>query len=315
MPALMRIHLGAYAASPCHSSWDPAAESAFYQGLRGMDLAGVEHPYWDRLHRWDDAWFLDNLPSDWTLLLTTLPGTMDRLKEDPRFGLASADKDGRRKALDVLEGCRRVIQHLHKYLGRRVVKAVMVHSAPRLGGVAKSDLEAFSDSLTVLRSGDWDGASLLVEHCDAFKAGQTPDKGFLAIEDEVVAVRRSSGTTPLSMLINWGRSAVESRSVAGPIEHIQRAVDAGLLGGLFFSGATASHPSYGDWRDSHAPFQATVPESILTADAAARALKEAGDPPFLGLKMQALPKTLSVPERLGFVRTQLETLRSCTTKN
>jgi hypothetical protein len=310
----MRIHLGAYAASPCHSAWDAAAESAFYQGLERMELAGLEHPYWDRLHRWDDAWFLDHLPSAWTLVLTTLPGTMDRLKDDPRFGLASADKDGRRKALDALEGCRRVIHHLHKYLGRRVVKGVTVHAAPRLGSGAKSDLESFSDSLTVLRSGDWDGASLLVEHCDAFKEGQPPDKGFLRIEDEVVAVRRSSGTTPLSMLINWGRSAVESRSADGPIRHIRRAVDSGLLGGLFFSGATPSHPLYGDWRDSHAPFQASVPESLLTSQAAAQALEEAGDPPFLGLKMQALPKTLSVPERLGFVRTQLETLRSCTKK-
>jgi hypothetical protein len=308
----MRIHLGAYAASPCHSAWDPAAESAFYDGLRPLDLAGLEHPYWDRLHRWDDAWFLDHLPADWTLLLTTLPGTMDRLKDDPHFGLASADKDGRRRALDVLEGCRRVIMHLHQYLGRRVVKGVSVHSAPRLGSGAKSDLEVFSDSLTVLRSGDWDGATLLVEHCDAFKAGQAPDKGFLRIEDEAVAVRRSSGITPLSMLINWGRSAVETRSVDGPIEHIQRAVDSGLLGGLFFSGAAASHPLYGDWRDSHAPFQASVPESLLTAQAAARAIKEAGDVPFLGLKMQALPKTLGLPERLDFVREQLETLRSCT---
>lgn len=311
----MRIHLGAYAASPCHSAWDPAAESAFYQGLKRMDLAGLEHPYWDRLHRWDDAWFLDNLPADWTLLLTTLPGTMDRLKDDPHFGLASADRDGRRKALDVLEGCRRVIHHLHKYLGRRVVKAVSVHSAPRLGGGARSDLEAFSDSLTILRSGDWDGATLLVEHCDKYVRDRSPDKGFLAIEDEVVAVRRSTGNTPLSMLINWGRSAVESRSVDGPIAHLQRAVDAGLLGGLFFSGATPSHPLYGEWRDSHAPFQASVPESLLTSQAAAQALEEAGDPPFLGLKMQALPKTLTVQERLSFVQAQLETLRSCTKRN
>lgn len=310
----MRIHLGAYAASPCHSAWDAAAESAFYDGLRRLDLAGLEHPYWDRLHRWDDAWFLDHLDPSWTLLVTTLPGTMDRLKEDPRFGLASADKDGRRRALDVLEGCRRTVKHLHQYLGRKVVKAVELHSAPRLGGGAKSDLEAFSDSLTVLRSGDWDGASLLVEHCDAYTKEHAPDKGFLRIEDEAVAVRRSSGTTPCLLLVNWGRSAIEGRSADTPLAHLRRAADSGLLGGLVFSGAVASHPLYGEWRDSHAPFSTSVPESLLTPSAAARALAEAGDAPFLGLKMQPLPATLGLPERLDSVKKDLETLRSCTTR-
>lgn len=310
----MRVHLGAYAASPCRTAWDPAAESAFYDGLRRLGLAGLEHPYWDRLHRWDDAWFLEHLDPSWTLLITTLPGTMDRLKEDPHYGLASADKDGRRRALDVLEGCRRTVQHLHRYLGKRVVKAVEVHSAPRLGGGARSDLEAFSDSLSVLRSGDWDGATLLVEHCDAYTKEHAPDKGFLRIEDEAVAVRRSSGNTPCRLLVNWGRSAIEGRSIDTPIAHIQRAVDAGLLGGLVFSGATPSAPYYGDWRDSHAPFHELVPESLLTPSAASEALREAGDVPFLGLKMQPLPPTLGLAERLSFVNKNLEILRSCITR-
>lgn len=300
----MRVHLGAYAASPCHAGWDEAAETAYYAGLRQLGLAGLEHPYWDRLHKHDDAWFLDALDPAWTLLITTLPGTMDRLKDDPHYGLASADKDGRRRALDVLEGCRRTIKHLHHYLGRRVVKAVEVHSAPRLGSGAKADLEAFSDSLTLLRTGDWDGATLLVEHCDAYKEGQTPDKGFLSIEDEAIAIRRASGTTPISLLINWGRSAIETRSVDGPISHLQRAVDSGLLGGLVFSGADAA-----TWKDSHAPFG-----SLLTPAAAANALSEAGpDLPFLGLKMQPLPRPSEPAACLSFVKTQLETLRSCTT--
>ena len=310
----MRIHLGAYAASPCHSSWDPAAETAYYDGLKRLDLAGLEHPYWDRLHRFDDAWFLDHLHPDWTIVLTTLPGTMHFLKEDSYFGLASADAGGRARALGLLEGARRVISHMHKYLGKRVVKAVEIHSAPRLGAGAKSSLEAFAASLSDLRARDWDGATLLVEHCDKHVPERSPDKGFLSIEDEAVAVRLSTGATPVQLLINWGRSVIETRSIEGPLKHLRRAREAELLGGLFFSGAVQSHPLYGDWRDSHAPFNTTVPESLLTPDAAASALREAGDVPFLGLKMQALPKTLSVAERLRFVETNLETLKSCTTR-
>ncbi|MDX6768203.1 MAG: DUF4862 family protein [Elusimicrobiota bacterium] len=310
----MRVHLGAYAASPCHSTWDPAAETAYYEGLKRLDLAGLEHPYWDRLHRFDDAWFLDNLHPDWTLVLTTLPGTMDRLKDDPVYGLASADAGGRGRALDALEGARRVVAQLHRFLGRRVVKAVEVHSAPRLGAGAKSSLEAFADSLSSLRARDWDGATLLVEHCDAFVPSHAPDKGFLRIEDEALAVRMSNGATPAALAVNWGRSAVETRSAQGPLEHLRRAREAELLGGLFFSGATPSHPLYGDWRDSHAPFSVVTPESILTKENAAAALAQAGEPPFLGLKMQALPKDLGVTQRLEFVKTNLETLRSCQTR-
>lgn len=310
----MRIHLGAYAASPCHSAWDAAAETAYYDGLKRLGLAGLEHPYWDRLHRFDDAWFLDALHPDWTIVLTTLPGVMHRLKEDSYFGLASADDGGRARALDFLEGTRRVIEHLHKYLGRRVVKAVEIHSAPRLGAGAKSSLERLADSLTDLRARDWDGATLLLEHCDRNVPERAPDKGFLSLEDEAVAVRLSSGTTPLQLLINWGRSALETRSAAGPLEHLRRAREAELLGGLFFSGAVQSHPLYGDWRDSHAPFSTVEPASLLTPQAAADALRAAGDVAFLGLKMQALPKTLSVAERLRFVESNLETLRSCTTR-
>lgn len=311
----VRIHLGAYAASPCHTAWDPAAESAYYAGLKTMGLAGLEHPYWDRLHRFDDSWFLDNISPDWTFVLTTLPGTMDRLKDDPAYGLASADAGGRERALDVLEGARRVVAHLHRYLGRRVVKAVKVHSAPRLGSGAESSLEAFAASLSDLRARDWDGATLLVEHCDAFTPSHPPNKGFLRVEDEAVAVRLSSGLTPVGLSINWGRSAIETRSAQGPLEHLRRAREADLLGGLFFSGAIASHPLYGDWRDSHAPFDAALPGSLLTPERAAAALKAAGDVPFLGLKTQALPKDLGVTERLAFVKTNLEILRSCTTRS
>lgn len=307
----MGLHLGAYAASPSHSAWDRDAETAFYGALKGLDLAGLEHPYWDRLHRWDDAWFLEQLDPSWTLVLTTLPGLMERLGPDPHFGLASADAGGRARALEWLEGARRVIAHLHRFLGRPVVKAVAVHSAPRLGGGAASHVERLAESLTALRQRDWGGATLLLEHCDAFRRGQAPDKGFLGIEDEALAARQSCGGTPLSLMINWGRSAVESRSASGPLEHIRRAREAGLLGGLFFSGAVASHPQYGDWRDSHAPFQTSLPGSLLTPSAAAQALQAAGDPPFLGLKMQPKPASLGLAERIAFVKTQVETLRSC----
>lgn len=302
----MKIHVGAYAAS---AGLDEAAEAALYEGLAAMDVAGLEQPFFGTLHRRDEDWLIGQIRPDWSLVITTLPGTMDRLGDDRRFGLASADPDARARAVDYVESARRAVEKLHRVLGRRAVRAVMVHSAPRLDGSrAKRSLDGFAEALSDLRGRDWQGASLLVEHCDAALPGLEPDKGFLRIEDDVLAVKLSSGATPAAVAINWGRSALETRSTDGPLEHLARASQAGLLGGLFFSGVTPAHPDYGAWRDSHAPFSTTVPESLLTPAAARAALDEAPDCPLLGLKLQTKPASLTVPQRLAVLQAGLTAL-------
>lgn len=303
----MKLHVGAYAAS---AGLDEAAEAALYAGLAGMDLAGLEQPFFGTLHRRDEGWLIGQIRPEWSLILTTLPGTMDRLADDRRFGLASADPDARQRAIDYVESARLAVEKLHRALGRRAVRAVMVHSAPRLDGSrAKRSLDGFAEALSHLRERDWQGASLLVEHCDAAVPGLEPDKGFLSIEDDVLAAKLSGGRTPVAVAINWGRSAVETRSAEGPLEHIARAVQADLLGALVFSGAAPAHPDYGAWRDSHVPFSTTVPESILTPAAAKAALAEAGPCPLIGLKLQTKPASLPVPQRLAVIQDGLNALR------
>jgi hypothetical protein len=305
----VKAFVSAYAAAPPSEPWDRAAEGALFDGLAGLGLAGLELPFTGRLHARDDAWLIAQLRPDWRFILTLLPGTMNRLKEDERFGLASADAAGRRRALDFAESARQTIERLHARLGRKAVAAVAVHGAPRLGGAARSSLEGFAASLTELRGRDWGGAELLVEHCDAAVPGHAPDKGFLRLEDECAALALSSGPAPARVLINWGRSAIETRSADGPVEHLRRARQAGLLGGLFFSGATPNDPDYGDWKDSHAPFSTSRAASILTPYAAQAALKEAGTLSYVGLKIQPLPASLAVSERLAMIRAGLDVLR------
>ncbi len=302
----MKIHVGAYAAA---AGLDEAAEAALYAGLAGMDLAGLEQPFFGTLHRRDEGWLIGQIRPEWSLLLTTLPGTMDRLGGDRRFGLASADPDARQRAIDYIESARRAVEKLHRALGRRAVRAVMVHSAPRLDGSrAKRSLDGFAEALSDLRERDWQGATLLVEHCDAAVPGLEPDKGFLRVEDDVLAAKLSGGKTPIAVAINWGRSAVETRSAEGPLEHIARAAQADLLGALVFSGAAPAHPDYGAWRDSHAPFSTTCPESLLTPAAAKAALAAAGPCPLLGLKLQTKPPSLTVPQRLAVLQAGLNAL-------
>jgi hypothetical protein len=303
----MKPYVGAYAAS---ASLDREAEGSLYDGLALMPIAGLEQPFFTgTLHRRDEGWLIAQVRPEWDLVLTTLPGAMESLQADKNFGLASAVPDGRKRALDFAETACRAVERLHRALGRRAIRAVLVHSAPRLGGSgAKASLEGFTDSLSTLRSFDWQGAALLLEHCDAAMPAYAPDKGFLTIEDDVLAVKLSQGKAPLAVAINWGRSALETRSADGPLEHIARAVQAERLGGLFFSGVTAAHPEYGSWRDSHAPFSTACPESLLTPAAAKAALAAAPVCPLIGIKLQTKPATMNVAERLDVIRDGLNAL-------
>jgi hypothetical protein len=305
----VKVFVSAYAAASPATPWDRVAEGALFDGLARLGLAGLELPYYGRLHAHDDAWLIAQLRPDWRYVLTSLPGTMNRLKNDKRFGLASANADGRRRALDFTETARLAIHRLHGHLGRKAVAAVALHSAPRLSRGVRSSAEDFAASLTELRALDWDGAELLVEHCDAAVPEHAPDKGFLRLEDECAAIKLSSGPTPARVMINWGRSAIETRSARGPIEHVRRAREEGLLAGMFFSGATPVDPNYGEWKDSHAPFSTSCRASILTPAAAKSALKEAEDLSYLGLKIQPLPAPLGVAERLAIIQAGLDALK------
>jgi hypothetical protein len=306
--ARVRPFVSSYALASPALPWDRGAEAALFEGLARLDLAGLELPYYGSLHRHDDAWLVERLDPRWRLIVTLLPGTMERLARDSRFGLASADEAGRVRALGFAAQAARAVARLRGDLGRAAVAAVVVHSAPRLGGGARASLEAFADSLTRLRGLDWSGAELLVEHCDALVPAHPPDKGFLPIEDECAALKLSSGPTRARLLVNWGRSAIETRSTDGPLEHIRRAREAGLLAGIFFSGAAPDHPDYGAWKDSHAPFEKSCSASLLTRVAAKNALAAAGDVDYVGLKIQPLPSSLNVERRLALLGENLDEL-------
>ncbi|TBR22338.1 DUF4862 family protein [bacterium] len=282
------LFVAAYAAVP-PGAFDRRAEAALYDGLERLGVGGLEQPFFGTLHRHDEGFLLGQLREDWDVVLTTLPGTMERLSENPGDGLASTSADGRKRALEFMDSARRAVERVNACLGRPAVRAVEVHSAPR----PAPSWERLAESLTELRHWDWHGAALLVEHCDAARPEGGHDKGFLPLDAEVEAVLESSGPTPTACSLNWGRSALEGRSAATPLEHIARLQEAGLYGGMVFSGVTPKHPDYGAWKDSHAPFSTACPASLLTPEAAAAALA-LGEPPLIGLKVQPLPASLAV---------------------
>ncbi|HVI50430.1 MAG TPA: DUF4862 family protein [Candidatus Sulfotelmatobacter sp.] len=305
----MNFFLGAYATSPCGSVWDEAAETAYWQGLKAIPhLRGLEYPFTGKLHPHDEAWALASLDPAWDMVLTCLPGTMDRLEADARFGLASDDEDGRRAAVDFIRQAVPVVSRLNDQAHRRRVVAVELHSAPRRGvtGVTASPA-SFARSLAEIAGWNWLGAKLVVEHCDAFRPDLPPIKGFLTFDEEIDAVRRSGAE--IGLCVNWGRSALEARDAARPLEQIARARAEGLLAGVMFSGCSGEDTPWGVWQDSHMPhapaagFPYAAPGSMMTAEAVAQALAAAGDAPlFIGGKLTARPKDAALGVRLGLNR-------------
>lgn len=325
--------VGAYAAAPSLSGWDPAAEGRFLASVLALDgVAGLEVPFTGKLHKDDEAWFLRQLPEGARFVVTTIPGTMARLQIDKSFGLASTSESGRRSALDFAREALDAVKRLNQQLGRPAVVALELHAAP----VAVRDAaSAAALEASLIELSDWNtaGTRLVLEHCDALMPGHAPAKGFLGLEAEAEAVQRANDATgnSMGMVINWGRSVLEQRRPEAAREHITYLRDRGLLRGVVFSGCASVDTRFGDaWDDVHVPPAPSVsggsgadgstgtpdhellePASLLTLDRIKECLQAAGpltETGFHAIKVAALPNA-SVDQRVSVISQSLAAVR------
>uniref|UniRef100_A0A486XK74 Chemotaxis protein, resembles cheA n=1 Tax=Rheinheimera sp. BAL341 TaxID=1708203 RepID=A0A486XK74_9GAMM len=316
----MQYTVGAYAASPNHSGWDAALETEFYNELKKLaNLKGLEHPFLGRLHQHDDDWFLANINPQWDYVFTCIPGIMNALSQNPLFGLASDDASGRAEALAFMQQACAAIGKLNAHLGRPAVTAIQIQTAPARYKAASSRA-ALMASLKTMLEWDWQGARIVIEHCDAYVAEHLPSKGFLALQDELEVLTALNATLAqsqqLGMVINWGRSVFETRRIEGAVEHIQAAQHAGLLRGLMFSGVSDQDSDYGAWRDSHQPPQHShliphgEPGSWMTEQAihACLAASNAAVLPVLGAKIGIRPHSAGIDQRVATISDTLAIL-------
>ena len=314
----MAYFVGAYAASPNTTGWDPELEARYYAQLRALpNIKGLEHPFLGRLHLHDDAWFVQHIHPNWHFVFTCIPGVMAAMANNPHFGLASDDAPGRDAALAFVHQARDAIAALNTACGRRVVDAIEIHSAPDQSR-AQSSVTALTASLATLVQWDWQGARLVIEHCDAHVPGQLASKGFLSLADEIAAIEATNTRygTDVGIVVNWGRSVLETRSAEGALEHIALARQHGVLAGLMFSGASGQDTPYGAWRDSHMPpapgaAGGVGAEGSLLTDAAIEAcLRTSGgrELPILGLKIGIRPLDASLDARMAQLSSALSRL-------
>lgn len=302
--------VGAYAAAPSRNWWDPDDEHAFLRALWDReDVAGLELPWKAAsFHARDEGWMLDRLPDDARIVVTTAPDTSDRHRASATFGLASTDADGRRAAIDATRELHAALPRLRAAIPAGQILAVELHTAPR-ADPGRSSAASLSASLDELVGWEWGGARLIVEHCDAWRPGQAPAKGYLPIEEEVrvISALRRQGA-PVGLSLNWGRSVIETRDPDAALAHVELAVQAGVLDGVIVSGVTTEATSLGGpWADVHAPFahEGAYASSLLTAESARAMLDAANGLAFRAVKIGA-PATASVGERIAVIADALD---------
>lgn len=305
----MNYFVGAYASSPSATGWDAEQEARYFEKVKQLpNIAGLEHPFLgEGLHPAGDDWFLNQIDPSWDYIFTCIPGTMSALADNPEFGIASDDEAGREQALSFLAKAREAIVKLNQYLGRQAVKAIQIQTAPSQLN-ASSSVPSLLASLETLVSWDWQGAELVVEHCDAYVEGQECSKGFLTLGQEIQAIRAVNqiSTQPVGVCVNWGRSVLETRKAVGAVEHIALAARYGLLKGLMFSGISGAETEYGAWQDTHMPQAPDIgligaKESLLTQKEMQACLKAAKTEAlsYVGIKLGVRPFEAGIDERIA----------------
>ncbi|MGV9744488.1 DUF4862 family protein [Rhodococcus zopfii] len=305
--------VSAYTAAPSIAGGNRRDESRFLAAIADLPaVGGIELPFGEGLRPFDEEWITRRGPGRFGVVITSIPDTVHRAVVDPRFGLASHDREGRAHAVSRVRAIRDAVSRLVDDAGRQVVLAVQVHTAPRRWS-GYFDAGALIRSVAELASWDWNGAVLAIEHCDSPTDPRHAVKGFAPLRDELVALGRvvGAGGCRAGASINWGRSAVEGRSVATPVEHIELARTSGLLVGVTFSGTSAVATASGDaWDDGHPPpappptgrFDRLEPRSLLTPTALRAAFAAIGGarPVFIGVKVSA-PAGADTDDRIAVV--------------
>ncbi|GAA5197626.1 DUF4862 family protein [Arthrobacter gyeryongensis] len=330
---MSKFFVGAYAAAPSLSGWDPSAEGSFLKSVLELDgVAGLEVPFAGKLHKDDESWFLRQLPEQADFIVTTIPGTMARLGSDPGFGLASTSRAGRKAAIDFIRESLNAAGRINESLGRAAVVAVEIHSAPWADG-QRASASALAGSLKEISDWQWNGAQIVLEHCDAFVPGQVPSKGFLPLHVEAETVHRVNESSGRSMgiAVNWGRSVIEQRNPDAAPEHINFLRGSNLLGGFVLSGCAGVDTRYGAaWADVHVPpapptslrarpddespggLDVLEPGSLLTVDRMEECLRAAGPASgkdFRGIKVAAPPHA-TVEQRVAVISKTLDLARA-----
>lgn len=316
----MSYLVGAYAAFS-GVRMDAELEDGAYALLsKHPHVSGFEIPFLDRRTA-DPRRITRHLGASKHSVLTTIPGVVAAARRDSTFGLASIHERGRNRAIAQVAEALSVARRVNGELGRLVIGAIHVASAPRqsrpeLPGGA----DLLAESLAELLSWEWNGIRLVLEHCDALNTSHEPAKGFLTLDSEIAAITKAQigSMYRIGVCINWGRSVIETRDCDTVPRHLSTVRRARMLAGAVFSGCSSQPTIFGSaWADAHLPpapdgaAETGMPLSLMTKGEISRCLQEidARESVYVGLKVSA-PRYSSIAARIGLVEASLSVLHA-----
>jgi hypothetical protein len=314
--------VGIYATSPTLLKWDSKKEIEYIEAIKKElnPIRGLELPFWGKdIHQYDSKLFLKLLDKSWEYILTCLPGNMKALEENKFFGLASDNEEGRVEAVEYYRKASVIVQKINRYFKSQRVISVAIATSPSLKDKnISSSTSALKKSLLEISKFNWDGAKLVIEHCDSGRASN-PVKGFLDLDEEIEAILEvnKAYNLDIGITINWARSVIECQDKSGALKHIKKVKDNALLKGLMFSGTSDKESPYGRWSDLHLPvakenhIEYFEPTSLLNKQSMKDCLisSEYNKLDYLGIKVLAMPiEGASLKRRIGVNNDTLKVL-------
>jgi hypothetical protein len=308
----LKYIVGAYATAPSLGIEDKNLELRYYEEIKSLShIRGLEIPFWgEEIHRFGSDFLLDIIQPDWENVLSCIPGTaVGGLASNAKFGIASDDLKWREEAVAMHKRANQMLHKMNDRFGRQSILAVQLATGPSVPveGVSSSK-ESLLRSMEEILCWDWDGARVVIEHCDASNDGRPNAKGFLPLDQEIEVLQSLACDHEVGVLINWARSAIEGRDSNKPIEHLKMATQHKLLSGLIFSGVSSVDDQYGSWSDSHMPFAQSFGvkhfevNSLLTQEAIQNSLAvvELEKLDYIGVKLLSMPlDSQDIKRRIG----------------
>ncbi|HHY1437486.1 TPA: DUF4862 family protein [Campylobacter jejuni] len=315
--------VGAYTSSPTLFKWDYQQEQSFFNLLKSsIKIKGLELPYYGQLHLYDEKKFLQLMDENWRYVVTAIPGNMEKISNNIDFGLASNDNKARLEAVSFYSNIIKAIAKINCYFGENKVDFVSIATSPSIRKSLVSDsVGNLYNSLKTLLDLNWDGAKLMIEHCDSGR-NEWAIKGFMNLEDEieVVGKLKQEGYN-IGITLNWGRSAIEYKNKNGILKHLDLIIENNLDYALMFSGVCNSKKSaYGMWQDLHAPIASANENiygekySLMDRDSihtVFKKIKNYRQAEFIGIKVMPMPyENADMQTRIGINRDTLRVISS-----
>jgi len=304
----MSFIIGAYASAPSLFSPDKRSETNFYELLKDKvsSIKGLEIPFnGENVHVFGNDFIIDILEDDWINVVTAVPASFSQLKHNIHFGLASKNDQGRESALKVHRELNNIVKEINDKKGKLAVSHIQLCSSPSFPNKdVHSSENSLKSSIEELLSWDWDGANLVLEHCDTHNIEGSYQKGFMPITKELNIIEYFKESN-MGMVLNWGRSVLEGKNTNSILDHIDLCQEKQCLNGFIFSGTSKKDLNYGTWEDQHMPFfrEASsvkgLESSLLNEESAAKTMKrlKLDDLSYIGFKLQLLPQEISTIEQ------------------